>query len=1138
MSKKLASPANSNTLFKYFQKSPATPKTPVIAASASKDKENGDSFTTPKSLFKKTEKRPSVTVTPKTPQDDDDEIVHKTKRRRILEICDSDEDSDRENEDQNGANDSECDVSIPEKKPRLSQFESQPSTPTSSSAKKTPASVKKTEIKKDIKSEPKSPTADASVLMDEETVWTHNKIDFIKPEQIRDGKGRRPDHPDYDSRTLLVPESFLNKQTPGHRQWWDLKSKHYDCVLFFKVGKFYELYHMDASVGVKELGFTYMRGEFAHSGFPESAYARMATALVERGYKVARVEQTETPDMMTERCKKQKHVTKFDRVVKREICQITNKGTQVYGQQVQLTLQHEPNYMLALVEKSTTQFSRYGVCFIDTSIGDFHIGEFDDDKQNSRLLTLLAHNPPVLVLVERSGLSLSTASIIKTKLAGAIRETLAPKNEMWTAQMTLKTLSEKYFNGNWPTTLKLMQDNSDTLGLTPSDEYSLAIRALGGCVWYLTKNYLDQQVLSLARFNSYIPPDVIVIDDDKKSSITEETPKSSSPKFNRHMVIDAITIANLRITGEQHSLQSTIDYCCTKFGKRLLHYWLCAPSCDVNVIRERQAAAMELLENVELFQDLRQILGGLPDLERQLAQIHAFGNKELFKNHPNGRAILFEELMYGKKKINDFVSTLNGFEACMKITKMLKNCESTLLMQITQLEPKGQFPDMDELIEFFNSAFNHEEAKKDGIIAPGHGVDAEYDVIQDDIEEVNKELKEYLMHQEKHFGCKLSYFGNDKKRFQIEVPEAYTKKANSSYMLEKQVKGSKPCRRYFTDETKAFLKQMIAVEDRRNSVLKDLSRRIFEKFSKHYNVWKKCVDLVGMLDVLGSFAEYARNQGNTCVPEIVEGNIEGKPLFEIEDGFHPCMNSAEFIPNSITLGHPNAPLAILTGPNMGGKSTLMRQVGLLAILTQIGCPVPADKCRMSLIDRIFTRLGAQDDIIGGQSTFLVELNETSAILKHSTVNSLVLLDELGRGTATYDGSAIAAAVVNFLADLKCRTLFSTHYHSLVDNFQADARITLGHMACMVENEDHEDVTEETVTFLYKYTDGPCPKSYGFNAAKLAGMPKEVIRHAYELARKVERDALKRRIFAKIITKTPDIADLKTILNKLKSCAIK
>lgn len=308
-------------------------------------------------------------------------------------------------------------------------------------------------------------------------------------------------------------------------------------------------------------------------------------------------------------------------------------------------------------------------------------------------------------------------------------------------------------------------------------------------------------------------------------------------------------------------------------------------------------------------------------------------------------------------------------------------------------------------------------------------------------------------------------------------------------------------RRFSTAETRQFLKSMQQAEERRNNVLKDLQRRMFERFAKEYNLWKTCIDLVATLDCLTSLAIYGQNQKQICFPEMLPFSDSVAPVIEINDGYHPCMILTEdFIPNGITLGGDLAPaLALLTGPNMGGKSTLMRQVGLLVILAQIGSPIPATSARLSIIDRIFTRLGAQDDILAGQSTFLVELSETSAILKHATVNSLVLLDELGRGTATYDGTAIAAAVVDFLANLKCRSLFSTHYHNLVDNFHNDTRISLGHMACMVENDgDTDDPTQETVTFLYKYTDGACPKSYGFNAAKLAGMPLSIIKRAYQV----------------------------------------
>lgn len=195
--------------------------------------------------------------------------------------------------------------------------------------------------------------------------------------------------------------------------------------------------------------------------------------------------------------------------------------------------------------------------------------------------------------------------------------------------------------------------------------------------------------------------------------------------------------------------------------------------------------------------------------------------------------------------------------------------------------------------------------------------------------------------------------------------------------------------------SQSFLKQMMNAEDERNAVLNDLSRRIFEKFSQQYDLWKQCVDCVAHVDVLASLAEYARNQNIVCVPQIEQA--QQQPFIEIEEGYHPCVSADTYIPNGITLGcNGIAALSILTGPNMGGKSTLMRQMGLLAIMSQIGAHVPAQSCRLSLVDRIFTRLGAQDDIMSGHSTFLVELNETSLILKHATANSLVLLDELGK----------------------------------------------------------------------------------------------------------------------------------------------
>ncbi|XP_050071807.1 probable DNA mismatch repair protein Msh6 [Anopheles maculipalpis] len=1169
-------PSSPNTLHNYFARSPASTKKPAnpstptsalaAAASASAAERpslNNQTSGTPKSsksIFKKEkesigkEKRPAP-VKLSVKDEGEEEIATKKKRRRVLMLDDT---SDNEDGDTGGLNN--------ENKPNnnnledhdeqtgtkqftlLSAFE-RPNEPTESEEQVKEAS-EDGPVQKKIKLEKLNETIDEpGPALDEPTVWTHQKLDFLKPNKIKDIHGNRPGSDKYDGRTLYVPDSYLSTLTPAMRQWWILKSKNFDCVLFFKVGKFYELYHMDAEVGVTELGFSFMKGEFAHSGFPEAAYDRMSTTLVEKGFKVARVEQTETPDMMQERCKTERTNSKYDKVVRREICQITVMGTEVFGQQVSITANYQPRYMLALAETVRQGAgSRYGVCFIDTSIGLFHLGEFEDDNQQSRLLTFLSHYPPVLVLHERAGastMSEGTQRILRTLLANVKREALTTGSQFWSGETTLKYLAGSIYGegstvegSKWPPVLRTMIDEADSLGLTPKESYELALKALGGCVWYLQRCLLDQQVLSLATFEEYVPFD-------ESKALNESFEKRlGAAKAKRFMVLDSITLNNLKIVGSEGSLVDRMDHCCTKFGKRLLHNWVCAPSCIKEEILQRQEAVGELIDNVDLLQDVRQILGQLPDMERHLAQIHGFGLA--LHNHPAKRAILYEEHVYGKKKMRDFIATLKGFESLLSLPKLFSAVSSKLLVRLTQKansNPPGAFPSMEKQIKFFENSFDHENALKSGSIVPEKGLDAEYDAIEQEIKDLNDELEDYLVQQGKFFGCTVKYVGNDKKRFQLEVPEARAKKATSDYTLEGTKSGKNGAKRFYTEETRHFLKQMMQLEERRKTVLKDLARRIFERFSRDYEMWKGCIDLVAMLDVLTSLAEYARSEGLACVPELLDkddpANGGNKSFIEIEEGTHPCITSdaaENFIPNGIAIGggEGKANLVLLTGPNMGGKSTLMRQVGLLAVMAQIGSRIPAQSCRMTLIDRIFTRLGASDDIMAGHSTFLVELNETSAILKHATADSLVLLDELGRGTATYDGTAVAGSVVHFLADLKCRTMFSTHYHNLVDSFHDDPRVVLGHMACMVENEDSDDPTQETVTFLYRYTGGACPKSYGFNAAKLAGMPTAIIKRAYELSKSVEAGALKRKILMKLLKNAPQ-NEIKELVVKLKSC---
>ncbi|XP_046358330.1 DNA mismatch repair protein Msh6-like [Haliotis rufescens] len=959
--------------------------------------------------------------------------------------------------------------------------------------------------------------------------FPHVKLDFLQPDKIRDIKGRKQNTDDYDPRTVMVPDTFMKKQTPAMRQWWELKAHHYDTILFFKMGKFYELFHMDAVIGVSELGLIYMKGEHAHSGFPEIAYTRYADSLIQKGYKVARVEQTETPDMMSERCKHMSRTaTKFDKVVKREVCQVTSRGTKTYRHVEGDCSDVDSNYLLAISEKEAGSDggSMYGVCFIDTSVGIFHLGQFTDDRHGSRLRTVIAHHTPSLVLYERGKMSAKTMQLINTNLSSALKESLASGTEFWDSSKTLKTLAEEdYFKMDgelfeWPGDLKGMMSESDSLGLTAADEFDLAVHSLGAVTWYLQYSLLDQELLSMRKFVQYRPVD------------SAPTVKKTAAQFSqKHMVLDGVTLLNLDLvencmTGTtEGTLLERLDQCCTPFGKRLFRQWLCAPLCSPAAINDRLDAVEDLMASQDLLVDMVEVMKKLPDLERLLSRIHTLGSACRSRNHPDSRAILYEEVTYSKRKIEDFLATLGGFKSAFQMAQKLQthtsNFKSTLLKKTISIccsqADQGHFPDISEDLAFFDAAFDHTKARKDGTILPSKGVNLDYDQASQDIKAIEKRLVQYLDKQRDRLSCMaMVYWGTAKNRYQMEIPEVAWKRVPNEYEVMSSKKGWK---RYRTPDIEDMLADLTEAEDRKDTALKDTMRRVFSSFDERHKKWRDVLDCLSVLDVIISLAEYSRcGDGVTCRPELVDLGQNVEPFLELRDARHPCIartfTGGDFIPNDTVIGvddetdeggvYSNSRIVLVTGPNMGGKSTLMRQVGLITIMAQLGCYVPAEKCRLTPVDRVFTRLGASDRIMAGESTFFVELSETSAILQHASKHSLVLMDELGRGTATYDGTAIACSVVQELSKgVNCRTLFSTHYHSLVEEFSHDANVRLGHMACMVENENEEDPSQETITFLYKFIKGACPKSYGFNAARLADIPEEVIKAAVGKAKEFE-----------------------------------
>ncbi|CAN9499875.1 unnamed protein product [Ophioblennius macclurei] len=997
------------------------------------------------------------------------------------------------------------------------------------------------------------------------TVWDHEKLDWLQDGRRKDSRRRRQSEDDYDPTTIYVPEDFLNRVTPGIRRWWQLKSTMFDTVIFYKVGKFYELYHMDAVIGVNELGLTFMKGTWAHSGFPEIGFGRFSDVLVQKGYKVARVEQTETPEMMEARCKTIFKPTKFDRVVKREVCRIITRGTQTYSVLDGAPSESQSKFLLSLKEKAEEESSgcsrTYGVCFVDTSVGYFHVGQFQDDRHCSRLRTLIAHFPPAEVLYEKGNPSAETRKILKASLSSALQEGLNAGTQFWDAQKTLKTLSEAdYFKegkeqssgGSFlPALVKNMTSECDSLCLTPKEGYELALSAFGGCVFYLKKCLVDQELLSMANFEEYVPVDVEL---EKAAGST-----SFFAQTRQRMVLDGVTLANLEIFqngsgGTEGTLLERLDTCSTPFGKRLLKQWLCAPLCNPTSIGDRLDAVEDLMAAQAQVTDVTNLLKGLPDLERLLSKIHSIGTPLKGQDHPDSRAVLYEEVTYSKRKIADFLSALEGFKTMREVIScfepVVKECRSTLLRQIVTLkgEKNGLFPDLSAELKRWDTAFDHQKARTTGVITPKTGFDPEYDQALTEIKACERELQEYLDRQKKRLGCRnMSYWGTGRNRYQMEVPDT-ERNIPEEYEVKSTKKGWK---RYVTKETERLFSELQGFEEKRDAALKDCMRRLFYNFDKNYRDWKTGVECMAVLDVLLAFSRYSQGgDGPMTRPQVIlpEDGEQVAPFIDIAGSRHPCVTKTffgdDFIPNDIVIGcganegENQASCVLVTGPNMGGKSTLMRQCGLVIILAQLGCYVPAESLRFTPVDRVFTRLGASDRIMAGESTFFVELSETASILHHATKHSLVLLDELGRGTATYDGTAIASAVVKELAEkICCRTLFSTHYHSLVEDYANNCAVRLGHMACMVENEC-EDPSQETITFLYKFISGACPKSYGFNAARLAGLPEEVIQSGHKKAREFEKNTISIRLFKKLCQfaedASPGATNLTTLVQMLNS----
>ncbi|KNC79982.1 hypothetical protein SARC_07637 [Sphaeroforma arctica JP610] len=461
-------------------------------------------------------------------------------------------------------------------------------------------------------------------------------------------------------------------------------------------------------------------------------------------------------------------------------------------------------------------------------------------------------------------------------------------------------------------------------------------------------------------------------------------------------------------------------------------------------------------------------------------------------------------------------SPANGEESA------ISQCRSPLLKKLLTI---GEgFPDLEDALKFFEQSFDHEEALLANNIVPKEGVDEDYDAAKAAVEEIEGELEEHLKEVQKKLGCKKVIYkdiGNEK--YQLEIP--VTVKVPSSYMLKSSTKAAK---RYWTGFIEARHLPLAEARAVFNRVVKETHVRTLNRFDTCSDLWKKAVACISEFDCLLSLHMCSMSLGEPrCRPILMESDDSTPPVLDLKSMRHPTIAhrlSEGYVPNDTLLGlneeSKGAPIVLLTGPNMGGKSTLLRQTCMAIVMAQLGCFIPAESCRMTLTDRIFTRIGANDNILAGQSTFMVELKETSNILQHATKNSLVILDELGRGTSTFDGYAIAFAVLKHLInDVGCRAMFATHYHMLCEEFKRERSVANMHMSCLVD-EDKRDVT-----FLYQLALGVCSKSYGMNVANMAGVPRQVIERAEEKAKLIEINGGYSRMAHTYSTSNPEFLTL-------------
>lgn len=863
-----------------------------------------------------------------------------------------------------------------------------------------------------------------------------------------------------------------SKLTQMFQHYVDIKDKYPHAMLMYRVGDFFECYFEDAVTLAQELELSLTSklvgdvGRVAMSGVPHHAWERHATQLVEKGYAVVICDQVEDA------------AEAAGRLVRREVTRILTPGTLLEEGMLKSS---RNNYLAAVVIAG----EHWGLAYADISTGEFLTTQGSNLEHLTQELMRLQ---PAEVLVPTNAPDLRSLLLRAGEKSEHLPECLPPS-------FCYCLRSQIPFSQAEARARLLQKFKVRSLEGLGCDQLPLAVRAAGGLLEYL-EDTQKENAIPLQLLRTYTLTDFLIVD----------------YQTRRNLEITQ-TVRDGSFVG---SLLWALDRTSTAMGSRALRRWLLQPLLDVKGIRSRQDTIQELVENTTLRQELRQLLRQIYDLERL-----------------TGRA------GSGTAHARDLVALADSLSRLPELSRLVGSAHSPFLKALQKVPPV-----LEELAQKIRAHLMESppiHIKEGGLIRPG--VNAQLDERRATVEDDQKWIANLEVDERAKTGIPTLKVGFNKTfGYYISISRAKADQVPSNYIRKQTLVNEE---RYITPELKEREARILTARDDLNQLEYEIFVALREEVGGQAEVIRNISRAVAAADVLCGLAELAVYQGY-CRPQMVEGRE-----IMIVDGRHPVVEQSLpagfFVPNSTQLGRetnhvseacpkdidaknakeeeekgtrrqreaggkergsenslsPSLPhslhpdLIILTGPNASGKSCYLRQVGLIQLMAQIGSFVPAGSARLGVCDRIFTRVGAVDDLATGQSTFMVEMNETANILNHATSRSLVLLDEIGRGTATFDGLSIAWAVAEYIAtEILARTIFATHYHELNE------------LASLLPNVANYQVTvkelADQIIFLHQVQPGGADKSYGIEAGRLAGLPKVVIARAKQVMGQIEK----------------------------------